>query len=158
MQKQTISSATTFWMKFVFPPLWICGFGFGAFVLWFGLARGKSGELPPDAMKYAFAILWVVGTSFLIWIAVRIKRIQMDSANLYVSTGFSEIAIPIMEIKSVKELRWIKGHPITIGFKNATACGTSVMFLPKLRLGFWSKHPVVEELQRLAGLIPGSVV
>jgi hypothetical protein len=109
-------------------------------------------------MKYAFAILWVIGTSFIVWIAVRIKRIQMDSANLYVSTGFKEIAVPIMEIGSVKELWWIKGHPITIGLKNATACGTSVMFLPKLRLGFWSKHPVVEELQRLAGLIPGSAV
>jgi hypothetical protein len=79
-------------------------------------------------MKYAFAILWVVGTSFIVWIAVRIKRIQMDSANLYVSTGFKEIAVPIMEIGSVKELWWIKGHPITIGLKNATACGTSVMF------------------------------
>jgi hypothetical protein len=89
-------------------------------------------------------------------ISVRIKRIQLDSASLYVSTGFREIAVPIMEIGSVKELRWIKGHPIIIGFKNATACGTSVMFLPKLRLGFWSKHPVVEELQRLAGLVPGS--
>jgi hypothetical protein len=154
VQKQTISSASTFWMKFVFPPLWISGFGFGAFILWFGLARGKHGELPPAAMKYAFAILWVIGTSFIIWIAVRIKRVQIDGANLYVSTGLREIAVPITEIGSVKELRWIKGHPITIGFKKATACGTSIMFLPKLRLGFWSKHPVVEELQRWAGLVP----
>ncbi len=82
MQKQTISSASTFWMKFVFPPLWIAGFGFGAFILWFGFARGKLGELPPVGLKYAFAILWVAGTTFLLWIALRIKRIQIDEANL----------------------------------------------------------------------------
>jgi hypothetical protein len=52
----------------------------------------------------------------------------MDSANLYVSIGFREIALPTMEIGSVKELRWIKAHPIIIGFKNATAYGTGVMF------------------------------
>jgi hypothetical protein len=52
--------------------------------------------------------------------------------------------------------RAVLNSALTIGFKNTTACGTSVMFLPKLRLGFWSKHPVVEELQRLAGLVPDS--
>jgi hypothetical protein len=158
MRKQTISSASTFWMKFVFPPLWIAGFGFGAFILWFGLARGKLGELPPIGLKYTFAIVWVAGTTFVLWIALRIKRIQIDETHLYVSTGFKEIAIPIMEIAAVKELRWIRGHPITIRFKNLTACGTSVMFLPKLSLGFWSKHPVVEELRQWAGLAPRSVV
>jgi hypothetical protein len=55
MQRRTISSAYTFWMKYVFPCLWISGFGAGAFILWFDLARGKHGELPPAGMKYAFA-------------------------------------------------------------------------------------------------------
>jgi hypothetical protein len=101
MERQTISSASTFWIKFVLPALWIPGFGFSAFILWFGLARGKYGELPPTAMKYLFAIIWVLGTTFISWTAIRLKRVQ---------------------------------------------------------LAFWSKHPVVAELQRVAGLLPDSAV
>jgi hypothetical protein len=156
VQKQTISSASTFWMKFVFPAIWIPGFGFGAFILWFGLARGKHGELPPAAMKYAFAIIWVLGTTFILWIAIRLKRVRLDETNLYVSKWFREITVPIIEIASVTEARWIKGHPILIHFKNTSACGRSVMFMPRLRLAFGSRHPIVGELQRIAGLSPDS--
>jgi hypothetical protein len=156
VQKQTISSASTFWMKFVFPALWIPGFGFGAFILWFGLARGKHGELPPAALKYAFAIIWVLGTTFVLWIAIRLKRVRLDGTNLYVSKWFREITVPFIEIASVTEARWIKGHPILIHFKNTSTCGRSVMFMPKLRLGFWSRHPIVAELRKIAGLSPDS--
>ena len=145
-------------MKFVFPGLWIPGFGFGAFILWFGLARGKYGELPPAAIKYAFAIMWVLVTTFILWIAIRLKGVQVDDTNLYVIKWFREIAVPLSEIASVTESRWIKGHPITIHFKNTSECGCSVMFMPKLRLAFWNKHPVVAELQRIAGLLPDSSV
>jgi hypothetical protein len=51
------------------------------------------------------------------------------------------------------ELEWIKGYPVTIHFKYATACGSKVMFLPTMRLALWSKHPIVAELKELAGLI-----
>jgi hypothetical protein len=143
-------------MKFVFPALWIPGFGFGAFILWFGLARGKHGELPPAALKYAFAIIWVLGTTFILWIAIRLKRVRLDGTNLYVSKWFREITVPFIEIASVTESKWIKGHPILIHFKNTSTCGRSVMFMPKLRLGFWSRHPIVAELRQIAGLSPDS--
>jgi hypothetical protein len=156
MQRRTISSAYTFWMKYVFPCLWIPGFGGGAFILWFDLARGKHGELPPVGMKYAFATIWVLGTTFILWIALRIKRVQMDGANLYVSKWFQEITIPLRAIVKVTEIKWIKGHPVTIYFKEATACGDKVMFLPTLRLRFWYQHPIVAELKKSADLNPDS--
>jgi hypothetical protein len=139
-------------MKFVFPPFWVLTFGIGPYILWFGLARGKHGEVPPEAMKYAFAIIWVVGTAFLLWIGIRIKRVRVDGSNLYVSNWFHEIMIPVKEIERVNELRWIKGHPVTIHFKNPTAWGKSVIFLPILRLSWWREHPIVAELKELAGI------
>jgi hypothetical protein len=84
--------------------------------------------------------------------AIRIKRIRIDSRNLYVSKWLREIAVPLIEIASVTETKWIKGHPVTIHFKDQSICGESVMFLPKVRLGFWIKHPIVEELKRLSGM------
>ena len=82
------------------------------------------------------------------------KPVQLDDRNLYVFKWFREITVPVIEIAAVTESRWIKGHPITIHFKNTSNCGRNVMFLPKVRLAFWSKHPVVAELQRVAGLLP----
>jgi hypothetical protein len=148
----TISSAYTFWMKYVFSSIWISGFGSGAFVLWFGLAHGKDGNLPPAAMKYAFALIWVLGTTFILWMAIRMKRVRMDGSHLYVSTRFQVVTVPLREIAKVTELKWIKGHPITIHFKNTTACGSKVMFLPTIHLAFWNQHPMVGELKKLAGL------
>ena len=152
--QRTISSAYTFWMKFVFPPFWIFGFGFGTFIVWFGTARGRNGEPPPEIIKYIFALVWITGTSFILWLAIRLKRVRLDARNLYVSKGLREIAVPLEEISQVTEIRWINAHPITIHFKNATACGTNIMFMPTRRLALWSAHPIVAELKQLAGLAP----
>jgi hypothetical protein len=143
-------------MKFVFPALWIPLFGLGPFILWSGLARGKHGELPPEAMKYVFAIVWLAGTSFILWVGIQLKRVRIDGSNLYVSDWFHEMVIPMAEIADVKEHKWIKGHPIIILFKRPTACGKSVMFLPILRLAWWSEHPIVKKLKELAGNGEGS--
>jgi hypothetical protein len=51
MPQRTISSAYTFWMKVVFPNFWISGFGFGTFIVWFGTARGRNGEPPPEIIN-----------------------------------------------------------------------------------------------------------
>ena len=152
MPQRTISSAYTFWMKFVFPIFWISGFGFGAFIVWFGTARGRNGEPPPEIIKYIFALIWIAGTSFILWLAIRLKRVRIDAGNLYVSKGFRQIAIPLEEISKVTENRWINAHPITIHFKNETACGTNVMFMPTRRFALWGVHPIVAELKQLVGL------
>jgi hypothetical protein len=151
--QRTISSAYTFWMKFVFPIFWIVTFGFGTFTVWFGTA-GRNGEPPPDVIKCIFTVIWMVGTSFLLWLAIRLKRVRIDARNLYVSKGFREITIPLEEISRVTEIRWINAHPITIHFKNATACGANIMFMPTRRFALWSAHPIVAELKQLAGLTP----
>jgi hypothetical protein len=47
--------------------------------------KGERRGTAAGRYEYAFAILWVVGTSFIIWIAVRIKRIQIDGAPYLLS-------------------------------------------------------------------------
>jgi hypothetical protein len=34
--ERTLSSAWTFWAKYLFPVMWISGFGFGTILLWSG--------------------------------------------------------------------------------------------------------------------------
>ena len=45
--RRTISSAQTFFMKFVFPPFWIGMFGMGTCGLWLGTFHDRNGP-PPE--------------------------------------------------------------------------------------------------------------
>jgi hypothetical protein len=151
--QRTISSAYTLWMKFVFPIFWIVGFGFGTFIVWFETARGRNGEPPPEVIKYIFALIWITGTSFILWLAIRLKGVRTDATNLYVSKGFRQITVPLEEISKVKT-----GGSTLIQLPSTSrmrpACGTNIMFMPTRRFALWSAHPIVAELKQLAGLAP----
>jgi hypothetical protein len=131
VQERTLSSAWTFWTKFLFPAIWILAFGYGTF-LWSG---------GPPQTSFVFLVVWIV------------KRVRMDERQLYVSNYIQEIQIPFSAITEVKQNRWINSRPITIYFRDATQFGDKVTFMPKQRIQFWSVDPVVNELKRLAGLV-----
>jgi hypothetical protein len=147
MQERTLSSAWTFWTKFLFPAIWIFGFGYVT-LFWSG---------GPQETKFVFLVVWIVGTTSILWVYVGLKRIRMDERQLYVSNYIQEVQIPFSAITEVKQNRWINSRPITIYFRDATQFGDKVTFMPKQRIQFWSVDPVVNELKRLAGLVaPGA--
>ena len=147
MQERTLSSAWTFWMKFVFPAIWILAFGYVTF-LWSG---------GPPQTKFVFLVVWIVGTTSILWVYAGLKRVRMDERQLYVSNYFQEIYVPFSAITDVKQNRWINSRPITICLRDATQFGDKLTFMPKQRIQFWSLDPVVNELKQLAGLVaPGA--
>lgn len=151
---KTLSSAQTFLMKVLFPVLWISGFGLGTLGLWLEIMHGKNGALPPDEMKWQFLAAWIAGTALILWGCAGLKRVRLDSKNLYVSNYLREISVPLTMIINVTENRWINIHPVTVHFDNITEFGQKVTFMPTIRFfGFWSSHPVVAELKLLAGLV-----
>ena len=146
MQERTLSSAWTFWTKFLFPAIWILAFGYVAF-FWSGA---------PPQTKFVFLIVWIAGTTSILWAYAGLKRVRMDERQLYVSNYFREIDVPFSAITNVKQNRWINSRPITIYFRDATQFGDRVTFMPKQRIQFWRIDPVVNELKQLAGLVaPG---
>jgi hypothetical protein len=150
MTPHTLSSAQTFWMKFVFPTIWISMFGLGTLGLFLGAFRGIDKTEPPDGMKWSFLAAWIVGTAFLYWYCARLKRVRVDESEICISNYLKEIRIPFEAIKDVTENRWINIHPVTIHLRSATAFGNSIVFMPKIRFFCWSRHPVVDELRELA--------
>ena len=153
MQERTLSSALTFWTKFIFPALWILGFGTGTVLLWFGKLVDGNHASPPPQMKFLFLGVWVLGTTFILWASAGLKRVRMDERQLYVSNYFREIHIPFAEITDVRQNRWLNSRPITIHFRDATEFGGKATFMPKWRIQlFWRTDPVVSELKQLAGL------
>lgn len=129
-------------MKYVFPVVWISGFGSATILT------------PAPQNKIVFLVAWSLGTTFILWANAGLKRVRIDERQLHVSNYSREICVPFSAITDVKQNRWINSRPITIYFRDATQFGDQVTFMPKQRIQFWSVDPVVNELKRLAGLFP----
>jgi hypothetical protein len=152
MQERVLSSAWTFWAKFVLPSLWISGFGLATVLLWSGgLIDGGNG-MPPLQTKFVFLAVWLLGTTFILWANAGLKRVGMDDRQLHVSNYVREILIPFGAITDVRQNRWLNSRPITIHFRDVTQFGDKLTFMPKQRIQFWRIDPVVSELKQLAGL------
>jgi hypothetical protein len=150
VKQRTLSSAQTFWMKFVFPTVWISLFGMGTLGLFLGEFHGRNDAPPPEWMKWQFLAIWLIGTSFILWGCCRLKKVRIEPAAIYVSNYFKEVRIPFDVIRDVTENRWINIHPITIHFRSPTPFGESIVFMPTIRFFSWCSHPVVTELRDLA--------
>jgi hypothetical protein len=149
MNSRRLSSAFTFIYKFIFPIVWISGFGFGTLMLWVGS--------PPSEMKWMFLAFWAVGTSFILWGCACLKKVSLSKGSLCVSNFVREIVIPTNMIARVSENRWINIHPVTIHFRCPTEFGDSITFMPKMQFFMWRSHPVVAELMQIASedKVPG---
>ena len=144
-------------MKFVFPTLWIGGFSAGtlALLLGAGTTGGNSIHPPPGDMKWTFLAVTIVGTAFIYWTCIRLKRVEMTDSDLRISNFLREIVVSMHDIDEVTENRWINGHPVTLRFKRRTEFGYSIVFMPKARwFAFFSSHPIVAELREAAARRP----
>jgi len=150
MNERTLSSAQTFWMKFVFPAIWISMFGLGTLGLFLGAFRGFDNSPAPGGMKWGFLAAWIAGTIFIYWGCARLKKVRIEDSAIYVSNYLKEIRIPFDAVADVTENRWINIHPVTIHLRSATEFGDRITFMPKIRIFSWQSHPVVAELQELA--------
>ena len=150
MQDRVLSSAWTFWSKFVFPPVWM--FGFGAAAILVGLGGSNDRAMPLVETRFVFLAVWILGAALILSVNAGLKRVRMDERQLYVSNYFREIQIPFGAIVDVRQNRWLNSQPITIYFRDATEFGDKATFIPKQRIRFWRIDPVVEELKQLAGL------
>ena len=164
MTPRTLSSAQTFVMKVIFPPLWIGGFALGTASLFLsaGFWHDPSGAPPDPEVKWVFLFATIAGTWFIWWSCIRLKNVRMDDKALYISNYSTEIAVPLANVGQVSENRWVNIHPITIEFHADTEFGSRVVFMPKVRwFGFWSSHPVVQEIRaavnRATGRAPDGV-
>lgn len=152
MQERVLSSAWTFWVKFVFPAVWILGFALGTILVWSGGLSDRNNVMPPPETKLVFLGVWIAGATFILWTSAGLKRVRMDERQLYVSNYVQEICIPFSAITDVKQNRWLNSRPITIYLRGATEFGDKATFMPKQRIQFWRVDPIVNELKQLAGL------
>jgi len=135
--RRTISSTlVTFVFKFVFSTLWIGGFGLGTIMLF----------LSGQDEKWAFLIVWIVGSFFIYNFCVKLKFVEIDDNCLYISNYVKKIKVHLSEVDEIRESLFINLHPILIRFKNDTIFGNKILFTPK-GLYIFRGHPIVQELR-----------
>jgi len=140
-----LSSRMTFVAKFVFPLLWITGFGVGTAAMW-------TTNPSPAAWHEGGSFSRLAGGHRLpVWLCVPLKKVRVEGDNLSISNYQKEIMVPLALVDRVSEIRWINIHPVTIYFRSATDFGDKIVFMPKARfaLGF-SSHRSLPELTQMA--------
>jgi len=132
-------------MKIIFPTIW---------TLLFGEAVGAS--VREAGPSLAILLFWIGGAVFIWWQCARLKVVHIDENFLYVSNFLKEIAIPLSNICEVTESLWSNVHPVTIHLKSPSEFGNKIVFMPTQRMfAFFTPHPVVDEIKRLARLNGG---
>jgi hypothetical protein len=149
VNERTLSSAQTFFMKFIFPTIWISMFGLGTLALFLGVLPGMKTVPPRTEIKWFFLAAWLWGTFYTSRTCLRLKRVRIDESSLYVSNYIEEIRIPLEEIADVTENRWTNIHPVTIHLRSSTSFGDRIVFMPRTGRFAWRSHPVVTELRDL---------
>ena len=154
--RRTISSAQTFFMTWVFPFLWIGGFGFGTCAHWIDALRGGNGVPPPVWMKWQYLVIWLVVSSFILWFCGRLKRLRMDDEALYVSNYWAEERVPLTEVSHFTRSRFTNPPTVTIHLRSMSPYGERIVFIPKHRWALFGTHPAIAELQALCDRAKGN--
>jgi hypothetical protein len=156
--RQLLSSRWTFVSKYVFPAIWIPGFGIGVVVTFLNprtvLYNGVKGAAP-EYIGFVFLGAWLIGSAFILYFTAPLKLVSIEGEDLVVSNYRQEWRVPLASISHVTQNRWLNLRPIAIHFREETPFGRTAVFMPptRWRVLFWSEDPEVEELRRRAGLV-----
>ena len=143
--RTTISSAATIFYKFVFPTIWIGLFGVGTIAQL--VKTGFTDETRAPFIGLLFGILIFYAS------CIRLKKVEIDNDNMYVSNYFSEIEVEKSNILYVEEVRFFNTRPIWIYFREPTAYGKRILFIPSQRpISIFKDSPMVKRLIKFADL------
>ena len=146
MQRE-LSSSVTVWWKFIFPAIWISGFGAGTAALWLGAFHGRDNQPPPDWMRWQFLLMWLAASVWLIWSSRRLHRVSLREDTLIVSNFFREVSIPFVAISRVRQSYMSRPTTITIHLDDRTTFGHRIAFIPCGPNHYLSEHPTTTELK-----------
>lgn len=105
----------------------------------------------PSIDAFVVTTLTAAAAAFFCLWGVRLKRVEVDDHNLYVSNWIREILIPLSEIDSVEAL--YGGWRVMLVLKTKSRFGRRIFFLAKWQPFTYSPSGrVIEELRRIVEL------
>ncbi|MEP6571741.1 MAG: hypothetical protein ABJD11_03565 [Gemmatimonadota bacterium] len=134
--EESLSSSGTFLMKFLFPVVWLGGFGLGTLGLWTGTphVRWEGQDTAPPWAKWIFLAGLFLGAWLIGRIAVPLKRVILSGDKLLISNYFSEVSVPLTSVLRVGLSRneSVNNTPLAfVELKEPCAFGSIVQFIPR---------------------------
>lgn len=146
-----LSSGMTWFYKFVFPTLWLGGFGAGSIVLlasWSSVLREN-----PNFPILMFPAAFVIGLVLFYFTCIRLKSVSIDGSVLVISNYQTELRIPIHEVAEVTGSIFWNPELLFLHLKHSTQFGKTIVFMAPMRIfGGYTRHPLVGELNQMLGL------
>jgi len=140
LQRRILSSPYTVFWKFIFPSIWITGFGAGAVMAAFA-DQGDS--------RWIFPSVWILGSSWLLWFALRLRRVSISDETLHISTYVREISLPLSAISRVTQSYMSRPQTITLRTDRDTPLGRKFVFVAAGWPRIVSRHPLAVQLEEL---------
>ena len=142
---ERLSSLLTFFYKFIFPTLWLGGFGLGT--VWLVINPPRDGPHP-----LMFAAGLVFGAIVFYRWGFSLKKVRATENGLLVSNYRRETFVAYEQISSssVRENKFISIRPITVQVRSATAFGSSFVFMPYTAFVLFADHPAVTRIRERA--------
>lgn len=152
--RDTVSSRATFFMKFVFPALWILGCGAASIA---ALASERASPRGASSMftgAWDIVVIWLVCSAILLWFCAPLKRIRLRHGRLLASNFRTEIEILPGDIERVTQNKWVNLRPITLHLRRDGALGRHLTFIPPSHVivAFGQSDRLVSSLREFAGL------
>jgi hypothetical protein len=151
--RRPLSSRWTFVQKWLFPFVWITGFGFVTFLLVrhpeMVVFNGVAGGASPTAGRL-FVGAWVAGTAFVVASVWRVKRVCIEGDDLLVSNYLREIRVPLASVRDVRIQPLPLGTVVTVEFNPPTPLGRRIRFSARSRPPWGGPTPPLEDdMQKL---------
>jgi hypothetical protein len=129
-----LSSLVTPFVKFLFAPIWILGFGAGVALMWLDPQGLVSADPGGGTTRVWMTLGFLIGTGFLYWSAISAVRVVLRGDGLLVSNLFVTETIPFADIAEVDQFTWAQPRMITVRFTRRTRLGGSIRFQPRMSL------------------------
>lgn len=147
---RTLSSEWTFFYKFVFPVLWI---GVLAYIMLPMFATPGSFHLTANFRFVILLTIAVFACGLWFSISIRLKKVALRDGLLLISDFRKQVEIPLRDIERVSGSILMNPELVWLRLKSPTEFGSKIVFMAKFRLlSGLTRHPVVEELERLIRL------
>jgi len=129
----------TFFCKYIFTTMWICGAGIVTATIFV-----KEG----DASSF---LAWIPASIILWAIWGKLKKVSLSpfTSRLYISNFIKQIEVPFSEVEDIYAFPLITPGLIFIRFKKPTAFGKRVLFMPKFTpFSGFTVYTTAEELKK----------
>ncbi len=147
MNRTRLSSIWTPFYKVVFPLIWIGGLGMGVLAAFLINVPLPGGSSVLSGIRILLLIVWIVGSGFLLWLAMRLRAVWLSEDGLLVRNYLSEIRISLSAVRHVKEAREWRPKVIIVEVEHPGGVSEEIPFLATFALhNQLDLHPTVKQL------------